>query len=85
MRAFVLGDNRSWGEGIAPLFKSKFPTSSRRRLLSFLFVKSRLIKQPCHSKHKAQDDGTIAKIILAQAVPDEIPCGVPIVITVEEE
>jgi hypothetical protein len=38
-----------------------------------------------HSKHKAQDDGTIAKMILAQAGPDEIPCGVPIVITVEEE
>jgi pyruvate dehydrogenase E2 component (dihydrolipoamide acetyltransferase) len=33
---------------------------------------------------EAQDDGTIAKI-LAQAGPDEIPCGVPIVITVEEE
>ena len=32
---------------------------------------------------EAQDDGVIAKI-LAQAGPDEISCGVPIVITVEE-
>lgn len=32
---------------------------------------------------EAQDDGVIAKI-LAQAGPDEINCGVPIVITVEE-
>lgn len=33
---------------------------------------------------EAQDDGAIAKI-LAQAGPDEISCGVPIVVTVEEE
>lgn len=33
---------------------------------------------------EAQDDGVIAKI-LAEAGPDEINCGVPIVITVEEE
>jgi len=31
---------------------------------------------------EAQDDGAIAKI-LAQAGPDEISCGVPIVVTVE--
>lgn len=33
---------------------------------------------------EAQDDGVIAKI-LAEAGPDEIDCGVPIVITVEDE
>eukprot|EP00568_Trieres_chinensis_P007910 CAMPEP_0183309024 /NCGR_PEP_ID=MMETSP0160_2-20130417/23599_1 /TAXON_ID=2839 ORGANISM="Odontella Sinensis, Strain Grunow 1884" /NCGR_SAMPLE_ID=MMETSP0160_2 /ASSEMBLY_ACC=CAM_ASM_000250 /LENGTH=81 /DNA_ID=CAMNT_0025472963 /DNA_START=91 /DNA_END=333 /DNA_ORIENTATION=+ len=33
---------------------------------------------------EAQDDGVIARI-LAEAGPDEIPCGEPIMITVEDE